>query len=301
MPFVALTATASLSTRKYICDSLEMVDPTVIAILPNRMNLRYSLYKVSDHMETCFTWLVEELRIKRTDTIKTLVFCRSIASCSQLYAFFDYQLQEAVYVQGVTKLQNVMFGMYHAKITDEEKSLLMKSFTNEKNGVCRVLFCTIAFGMGINIPNISRVIHNGPSESIETYVQESGRGGRNGEQCEVVLYTFTGSTKGHVSQGMKDYCRNDKTCRQMLLLTPFSGMAFKNQPKPEHLCCDVCSRKCLCACNCKQCFCPNQIIPCFSCCICDIKCRYVPAFDVVMPMRLMQDHEDFDVHSSSSE
>ena len=300
VPFVALTATASKNTKEYICDSLEMIHPAVIAISPNRMNLRYSVYRVSEDVETRFLWLVEELRRKKTGTTKTLVFCKSIASCAQLYAFFDYQLQEAGYVQGVAQLQNAMFGMYHAKITEEEKSILVKSFIDEDKGVCRVLICTIAFGMGINIPNISRIIHNGPSESTDAYVQESGRGGRNGEQCEVVLYTFSGSTKGHVSWDMKNYCQNEKVCRRVVLLSHFSGDI--HQPKPAHSCCDLCIRKCLCDCVCNQCFCSNQNhVPCFSCCVCDVKCSYVPPFDVVMPMRLMQVHDDLDSQSSSSE
>ena len=181
-------------------------------------------------------------------------------------------------------------------VTEEEKSVLVKFFMDEGKGVCRVLFCTIAFGMGINIPNISRIIHDGPSEITDAYVQESGRGGHNGEQCEVVLYTFSGSTKGYVSWDMKNYCQNEKTYRRVILLSHFSGGI--NQPRPAHLCCDLCTKRCLCDCACNQCFCPNQNVPCSSCCVCGLKCSYVHSFDVVMPMHLMQVH---DSQSSSSE
>ena len=66
------------------------------------------------------------------------------------------------------------------KITDQEKTVLLKCFC-EASGPCRVLFSTIAFGTSVNIPNIHRVIHNGPSGSIEAYVEESGRGGCDGD------------------------------------------------------------------------------------------------------------------------
>ena len=254
VPFVALTATASEDTRKRICQSLEMIDPTVIALSPNRMNLRYSVYNVSADIEERFLWLVEELRSEQVKMAKTLVFCKSIASCSRLYVFFDFSLQKAGYVDGVTKLENALFGMYHAKITDQEKQTLLTSF-RECKGACRVLFCTIAFGMGIDIPNILRIIHDGPSQSVDAYVQESGRGGRNWEQSHVILYTYSGCTKGHISRDMKDYCHNETVCRRHFLMSRFSGTI--QHPEPLYLCCDICQSMCVCACVCSCCFCPK--------------------------------------------
>ena len=88
-------------------------------------------------------------------------------------------LQVSGYVEGIIGVSTCLFGMYHAKITESQKTTLIVSFS-ASNGNCRVLFTTIAFGMGINIPDIQRVIHYGPSKDIEEYVQESGRGGRDG-------------------------------------------------------------------------------------------------------------------------
>ena len=53
--------------------------------------------------------------------------------------------------------------------------------------------------MGLNIPNIYRVIHSGPAGSVDQYVQESGRGGCNGCLCEVVLYLYSGATRSKIS------------------------------------------------------------------------------------------------------
>ena len=49
--------------------------------------------------------------------------------------------------------KNAMFGMFHAKVTDYEKNALLESFSNS-DGVCRVLFATVAFGMGINMRDL---------------------------------------------------------------------------------------------------------------------------------------------------
>ena len=65
--------------------------------------------------------------------------------------------------------------MYQSKIDESDKNILT-SLKNEK-GVCRVLFSTIAFGMGVDIPNIRTVIHCGPSSDTDDYVQEAGRAG----------------------------------------------------------------------------------------------------------------------------
>ena len=78
VPFMALTATASESSRTEICKSLEMVSPCIIVISPNRLNMRYSVYCVSKDLKLRFTWLLEELQSNQASTAKTIVFCRSI-------------------------------------------------------------------------------------------------------------------------------------------------------------------------------------------------------------------------------
>lgn len=96
---------------------------------------------------------------------------------------FDFTFKHDGYVsRGDIDVRNALFGMYHAKVTAALLELFLKT-----DGVCRLLFSTIAFGMGINIPNINRVIHDGPSESVDSYVQETGRGDRDGQLCEVLI------------------------------------------------------------------------------------------------------------------
>ena len=272
VPFVALTATATTSTVSRISKSLNMIHPVIISISPNRINLRYSVIHVSKNLFDRFAWLLEELRIKRIATVKTVVFCRSIANCASLYQLFDFNLQDAGYdPKGAGGVKNAMFGMFHAKVTDFEKGALLKSFSNP-DGVCRVLFATVAFGLGINIPNIYRVIHDGPTRSVDQYVQESGRGGRNGNVCEVVLYSYSGSTKGKISTEMKNYGRNTEFCRRIQLMQYFPGKI--ELPQHPHLCCDFCTMQCLCGCTCAICNCDKPKSPCKKCCICANRCTY---------------------------
>ena len=248
VPFVTLTATATNNTRTKICKLLNMVDPVIIGISPNRSNICYSCVHCPPPR---FTWLLEELRSKKLTTTKPIVFCRSIENCAHLYQMFDFGLKEDGYIpSGKMSIRNALFGMYHAKVTDYEKRALLHSFS-EPDGVCRVTFCTVAFGMGVNIPDVYRVFHDGPAESIEQYIQETGRGGRDGNVCEAVLYLFSGSTRGKISSNMKTYCKNNEECRRIQLMQYFPGQSVY-KPHFMHLCCDVCTRRCLCNCLCED-------------------------------------------------
>ena len=75
-------------------------------------------------------------------------------------------------------------------------------------GSCRVAFCTIAFGMGVDIPDIHCVIHYGPAADIDNCFHESGRAGRDGASSLSVLYTYPVSFVCRVSAAMKQYSRN---------------------------------------------------------------------------------------------
>ena len=113
-----------------------------------------------------------------------------IASCACLYWLFDFDLKGDGYIwSGAKRISNALFGMYHTKVTAYEKGTLLDSFSKQ-NGICRILFCTIAFGMCLNISTIYRVIHHGLAGSVDQYVQESGRGRRDGCLCEIVLYLY---------------------------------------------------------------------------------------------------------------
>ena len=82
---------------------------------------------------------------------------------------------------------------------------------------------TIAFGLGLDSPNVRSVIHWGPSSDMESYVQESGHVGRDGLPAIAVLYYEKSDlikVKG-VLEGMENYCENVEECRKHLLFRDF--------------------------------------------------------------------------------
>jgi len=100
---------------------------------------------------------------------------------------------------------------------------------------------------GIDVPDIHHVIHWGPLSSIKAYVQESGRGGRDGRNLTAVLYYSPADFSGFhpPSASMKEYCYADAQCRWQKNLTIVGDTCAK--PASAHSCCDVCAPSCICA------------------------------------------------------
>ena len=82
---------------------------------------------------------------------------------------------------------NCVFGMYHSGTNDHIKDIIMNSLADPW-GKIRVVFATDALGMGVNLADVNRVVHYGAPRSLEDYFQESGRGGRTGEQAYSTIY-----------------------------------------------------------------------------------------------------------------
>ena len=111
-----------------------------------------------------------------------------------------------------------------------------------------MIIATIAFGMGLDCPNVRKVLHWGAPEDIESYLQETGRAGRDGEQALAILYYGSGDMCSvNVRDEMKDYCKL-KTCRRAFLLNDFDGVSDSDTSMTitECSCCDICSVNCKC-------------------------------------------------------
>ena len=88
------------------------------------------------------------------------------------------------------------------------------------DGHIRFLITTVAFGMGVNYRKVRAIYHTGPAKNIECYVQESGRGGRDGLPAVCVLL-YNGILPNHCEQDIKDCCKTEM-CRRDTLFAPFN-------------------------------------------------------------------------------
>lgn len=234
VPMASFTATASAAMRGQIIHSLSLTNPIFVEKSPDRCNIKYSCIQVkSTESPKIFKSLREELHLKKKTTERTIVFCRTHRQCRELYEYFKAGVED-----------RDIFAMYHSTAHQPQKDRVLASFA-ERGGVVRVLFATVAFGMGVDCKELKRIYHYGPPEDIEDYVQETGRAGRGGEESDVVLINYKGCTRYKVSDDMKGYMANKDTCRRSVLLAAFGGDAV-NADTNKHRCCDICAKLCEC-------------------------------------------------------
>ena len=141
-----------------------------------------------------------------------------------------------------------MLDMFTSCTHPNVKESILNAFLDPDSHL-RVVIATIAFGMGLDCPNVRTIIHWGPSEDIEQYVQETGQAGRDGQPAKALLYHGGPDLSSrHVNQEMKQYCLNKDKCRRSVLLSYFDSPKAHNTELCS--CCDVCE----CVCQCHKCF-----------------------------------------------
>ena len=109
----------------------------------------------------------------------------------------------------------------------------------------RVILATVALGLGVNCPDVDQTVHYGCPETMEQYYQESGRGGRSGQQSTAILL-FNGHDirEDRVKPEMRKYCL-DEGCLRHAIVTHF-GFHITHTVTPKHNCCCNCAKTCTC-------------------------------------------------------
>jgi bloom syndrome protein len=122
------------------------------------------------------------------------------------------------------------------------KEKVLSCLCNTSTGVLRLVIATTAFGMGIDSPDIRCIMHWGSPSSLEEYVQEAGRAGRDGQLSTAVLFPRFGK---YVESSMKEYGKNSMSCRRRLLFQNFL-FCSNNFVNVGCNCCYVCEKNCTC-------------------------------------------------------
>ena len=246
---LATTATATKTTLTAVQNRLLMKDPVVVALPPEKSNIFYEVMVYPD-FEAFLETMIEDLCRLRLMYPKTIIFCRKFSDCSTLYLRIRHTMKDFFTEPPNSPDLHIfrLIDMYHSAATVDMRSKIVKSFCTA-GGKLRMVICTTAFGLGIDCPDVRRVVHWGPPNDLDSYVQESGRGGRDNILCTATL--LYGHVSQYVNSDMKRYAKDEGQCRRISLFSPFIMGDSVRPHKPSCECCDVCRKSCSCH-KCKQ-------------------------------------------------
>ncbi|XP_065905790.1 bifunctional 3'-5' exonuclease/ATP-dependent helicase WRN-like isoform X2 [Dysidea avara] len=245
VPFLALTATATSPVRDDICSSLHLKNPNVVVTTCDRPNLyleaRLRGTSVIDDLRPLMssTKSVKGRKVREFDG-PTIVYCRTKNMCEGVCQ----ELTDA----------GCSCDYYHAGLTLEKRKSVHHKFIRDE---LQCVVATVAFGMGIDKPDIRMIIHYGMPQDIETYYQEIGRAGRDGypSSCYIFYKSSDINTnkyflnditdeiflkhKTDMLHEMERFVTSSNSCRRRMLLSHF-GQSISVDGHPR--CCDYCQR-----------------------------------------------------------
>uniref|UniRef100_A0A8C3TX54 ATP-dependent DNA helicase n=1 Tax=Catharus ustulatus TaxID=91951 RepID=A0A8C3TX54_CATUS len=226
-PLIGLTATATNHVLKDAQNILHVQKCITFTASFNRPNLYYEVRHKPSNNEDFIEDIVKTIN-GRYKGLSGIVYCFSQKDSEQVTA-------------SLQKL-GIKAGTYHANMDAKYKTKVHKGWSTNQ---IQVVVATVAFGMGIDKPDVRFVIHHSMSKSMENYYQESGRAGRDDQKADCILYYGFGDifrissmvVMENVGQeklyDMVSYCQNMSKCRRVLIAHHFDEVWDSNMGKMD--------------------------------------------------------------------
>lgn len=223
VPVMALTATATENVKVDVIHNLKMTGCEVFLQSFNRPNLTYEVRPKGKNDEVLAS--IAETITKSYKNQCGIVYCLSRKTCEKV-------------AEDLRKKYRLKAAHYHAGMKSDDKTKVQKEW---QTGKWHIIVATIAFGMGIDKPDVRFVMHHSIPKSLEGYYQETGRAGRDGKRSGCYLYygykdaatlkrmidDGDGSyeQKGrqkHMLRNVVQFCENRSDCRRVQVLAYFN-------------------------------------------------------------------------------
>ena len=279
-PWLLLTATCTetmlIEILKIMGTSTTSSQVSITSEWPNRPNIFLEFVgKPRSYMDE-FKGIMDEVKTQGLLAPKTLIYCNSTEHVCDIFEAFYCYLGEDIYIDGKDREEFgcMLVGQYFRGIGPVMEQLTMEEIVKE-NSCIRILICTVAFGMGVQVKDIRNIYHWGAG-SIPAYWQEVGRCGRDFLPSKATLCAVSHATKDESMRKMVAELRKaekteepkERMCFRMAILRHFiiSSMdtsqldhlnsqseCFKlchSQEEPcqcaHCTCCSLCARACPC-------------------------------------------------------